>query len=190
MRPLRTILVMIALASVTAIAHAQDPEYLKRADLTFGAPVRLPGMTLPAGTYRFELANPDSERRVVRVTSQDGKKQYGFLLSVPDTLATRPEHDQPLIFFREARADVPQPVRAWFYPNESTGYEFVYPKDEAMAIARETHQRVRSMDKLSDKDQNDLRGAKVGFTDEHGDASEQPTATSGTTKPDDTGKKK
>jgi len=172
---------------MATVARAQDPEYLKRTDLTFSGPVHLPTVSLPAGTYRFELANPDTDRRVVRVSSVDGKKIYGLFLSVPDQRINKPDNGEPLVLFSESPADAPQAVRAWFYPSESTGYEFVYPKDEALAIARTTHQRVRSMEKGSD-DNKALRGAKIGFVDEHGEVTEGATATSGRDEPNTTDK--
>ena len=40
-------------------ASAQDSNINQRTFLTFSGPVNMPGITLPAGTYRFELADPD-----------------------------------------------------------------------------------------------------------------------------------
>ena len=34
----------------------------------------MPGMVLPAGSYKFELADPDSTRRVVRISEKEGGK--------------------------------------------------------------------------------------------------------------------
>ena len=62
--------------SLTGTAHAD--EWNKLTYLTFSGPVQLPGVTLPAGTYRFQLADPDSSRRVVRVSDKDGSTSYGI----------------------------------------------------------------------------------------------------------------
>src|SRR5207245_2922314 len=56
---------VLALGLATA-AHAD--EWNKLTYLTFSGPVNMPGITLPAGTYRFELMDPDSSRRVIRVS--------------------------------------------------------------------------------------------------------------------------
>ena len=40
---------------------------------TFSGPVRMPGVALPAGTYIFEVVNPDGGSDVVRVLSRDRK---------------------------------------------------------------------------------------------------------------------
>ena len=46
----------VVLASLTAPVHGGTLE--KTMYLTFSGPVRLPGVTLAAGTYEFEIANP------------------------------------------------------------------------------------------------------------------------------------
>src|SRR5262249_46308615 len=43
--------------------------------LTFSAPFALPGVSLPAGTYVFDVLATDSNN-VVRVTSRDGSRTY------------------------------------------------------------------------------------------------------------------
>ena len=59
MRAFRVIGGAIVLATVLAPAvRAQDTAEVRRLTiLTFSAPVQLPGMTLPAGKYRFEMAD-------------------------------------------------------------------------------------------------------------------------------------
>ena len=44
--------------------------------------------------------------------------------------------------FSERGAGQPQAIRAWFFPGDRWGQEFVYPKSKAIAIAAETHQPV------------------------------------------------
>jgi hypothetical protein len=62
--------------------------------LTFSGPVALPGVTLPAGTYTFERANPDGDVHVVRVSSRDQRTVYllafTHLIERPDGLPTKP----------------------------------------------------------------------------------------------------
>src|SRR4030088_2869667 len=72
----------IIAAGLAPSAHAD--EYTKLTLLTFSAPVDVPGITLPAGTYRFALAGPESGRRAIKVTDKDGTKTYGVFLSIPD----------------------------------------------------------------------------------------------------------
>src|SRR5258708_24482580 len=70
---------ILALGLVPA-AHAD--EFSKLTLLTFSGPVDMPGIVLPAGTYRFQLADPETGRRVVKVTDKDGTKTYGMFLAM------------------------------------------------------------------------------------------------------------
>jgi len=125
-------------AFLAPAAHAD--EWTKLTYFTFSAPVEVPGMVLPAGTYKFELADPDASRRVVRISEKEGGKIQGIFLSIPDQ--TLQPSDKPLVMFKEAPAGAPEAVKAWFYPGETMGYEFVYPHDQALKIAKSTHSSV------------------------------------------------
>ena len=125
-------------ACLAPAAHAD--EWTKLTYFTFSAPVEMPGMVLPAGSYKFELADPDSTRRVVRISDKEGGKIHGTFLSIPDQKLE--PSDKPIVMFREAPAGAPEAVKAWFYPGETTGYEFVYPHDQALKIAKTAHASV------------------------------------------------
>lgn len=139
MHKLRVICGAAVLAACLAPAAHAD-EWTKLTYFTFSAPVELPGIVLPAGTYKFELADPDSSRRVVRVSDKEGPKVYGTFLSIPNEMMQPAEN--PLVMFKEAPASAPEAVKAWFYPGEATGYEFVYPHDQALKIAKAIHAPV------------------------------------------------
>jgi hypothetical protein len=119
-------------ACLAPAAHAD--EWTKLTYFTFSAPVELPGMALPAGSYKFELADPDNSRRVVRVSDKEGGKVHGTFLSIPNQMLE--PADKPLVMFKETPAGAPEVVKAWFYPGETIGYEFVYPHDQALKIAK------------------------------------------------------
>ena len=132
-----------ALLALTFAGTAHADEWNKLTYLTFSGPVQLPGITLPAGTYRFELADPDSSRRIIRVSDKDGSKNYGMFLSISDQKLE--PADKPVVMFKESPAGAPQAVQAWFYPGETYGYEFAYPHDQALKIAKATHASVLSV---------------------------------------------
>jgi hypothetical protein len=172
--------------NLPARASAQtSAEVRKVTYLTFSAPVQLPGFSLPAGTYRLSLADPDTTRRVVEVASQDGKKTYGMLLTIPDERAKAAK--DPIVLFNETPAGTPEAVRTWFYPGETIGYELVYPRNQALDIAKKTHQGVLTTEGDVSATGTDrakaLHGAKVGRVDENGhfSSADEPTATSGST---------
>jgi hypothetical protein len=156
------------LAFLAPGAHAD--EYTKQTFLTFSGPVQLPGIMLPAGTYQFKLADPASGRRTLQVWDKDGNKLLTTLLTIPDQ-RMKPTNE-PVVMFQETPSGQPQAIRAWFYPNESYGQEFVYPKDQAMKLARETHSSVLSYEGDA-KDEAAYKAAKVARVDENGNLIEQ-----------------
>jgi hypothetical protein len=165
--------VCCAAATVLLLAPgARADEWNKKTILTFSGPVQIPGATLAAGTYVFKLADLEGNRHVVQVLDKDEKHVYGMLLAIPDQ-RLEPTAD-PVVLFSERAAGSPQAIRAWFYPGETIGNEFVYPKDQAMKIAKETHQSVLSMDDRATSSTTDderivsMRGATVARIDESG----------------------
>ena len=62
----------------------------KRTYFTFNQSVALPGVTLPAGTYMFRLADPDTTRRVIQVSDKEGTQSYALLLTMPAYRPTPP----------------------------------------------------------------------------------------------------
>ena len=114
---------------------AQDFNIHEKTFLTFSNSVEMPGMTLPAGTYTFKLADTPS-RNVVQVLSQDEKQVHGQFLFIQ---AERPEvTGDTVITFRETREGTTPAIQYWYYPGERIGKEFIYSKDQAMKISART----------------------------------------------------
>ena len=124
----------IALLTCLMGASGSAQTYDKRTVFTFSGPVALPGVTLPAGQYVFRLADPAGDRKVVQVLSADGKTPYGMFFSLP---AERFEPaSTPEVQFMETASGMPAAINAWWYPGERSGYEFMYPKDQARRLAQ------------------------------------------------------
>lgn len=116
---------------------------IEKSILTFSAPVELPKMTLPAGTYVFKRPDANSAR-IIQVFSEDEKKILGTFLTVPTTrLEVTSEN---VVTFKEQREGQTPAVHFWYYPARETGHEFVYPKDQAMRIAARTGEKVLSVE--------------------------------------------
>jgi hypothetical protein len=128
-------------AVLTTPVLAQETNTQEITYLTFSNNVELPGVTLPAGTYTFRLADTPS-RNVVQVLDRDQKKVMGQWLFVQ---AERPDPVQDtMIMFKENREGATPAVQYWFFPGERIGKEFIYPKDQAQKIADRTGQKVRT----------------------------------------------
>src|SRR4029078_7924791 len=101
MRALKTVFAAAALTAFLAPgAHAD--EWNKSTYLTFSGPVQIPGATLPAGTYTFELAAPDTSRHVVRVSEKDTKKPVALFMTIPNERLDPPAHHPSLFFHLRA----------------------------------------------------------------------------------------
>src|SRR6204780_5738253 len=128
-----------ALMAVRATADAWD----QRTIFTFSGPVEVPGQVLDGGTYVFKVADSSSDRDIVQVFSEDESHLYGTFMTVPDY------HLQPsgktIINFDERAAGDPEAVKSWFYPGDSYGHDFVYPRAKAVALAKANNQPVASM---------------------------------------------
>ena len=120
------------LIASSGIATAQMPSTAKPVYFTFSKPVALPRLTLPAGKYLFRLADTLSTRTIVQVLSEDGKKVQGIFMTVPAERVAA--SDQAEIRFLETAASAPPAVGTYWYPGERTGWEFIYPRDEAMRL--------------------------------------------------------
>ena len=146
MRRAKILATACATAAMVALgisATAQDLNPLEKTFLTFSAPVELPGVTLPAGTYVFKLADT-AGRNVVQVTNQDGSDVLGQFLFVQ---ASRPDvSGETVVTFREMRENAMPAIQYWYYPGEKIGKEFIYPKAQALQIAARTGATVRSDD--------------------------------------------
>jgi hypothetical protein len=106
----------------------------KRTLFTFSGPVSVPGVTLPPGQYLFRLADPTTSRSVVQVLSADGTTPYGMFFTYPAERFAAAEG--PEVRFMETAKGMPAAIRTWWYPGERTGYEFIYPKDQARKLAQ------------------------------------------------------
>lgn len=135
-----------ALLALPLTAAAQGPAN-QDTFFTFSQDVELPGKTLPAGKYFFQLMDSPSNRHIVKVMSEDRKELHATLLAIPFYSTDRPS-DKPEVRFMETPAQASggaagtNAIKIWFYPGNSTGHEFIYPRSQAMRIAARTGQPV------------------------------------------------
>jgi hypothetical protein len=110
---------------------------------TFSAPVELPGITLPAGTYAFKLLDTVGNRNIVQVFDKSMTRLYGTFLTIADY--RQQPSEKSVIRFSETEEGGPPAIKEWFYPGDSYGCEFVYPKNRATQLAKASNQAVPSM---------------------------------------------
>src|ERR1700722_17205218 len=136
---------MIALAGLGAfvlLPSGRADQRDQKTVFTFSDQVEIPGQVLPAGTYVFKLANTHS-RHLVQVFSKDETRLLSTFLAIPNYRLK--SSDKTIIKFDERAVGFPQAIKEWFYPGRNHGHEFVYPKTEAVALAKANNSPVPFM---------------------------------------------
>jgi len=117
----------------------------KKTIVTFSEPFEIPGVALPAGTYVFKLVNSMTDRNIVQVFDKDETRLYATVFAIPDY---RPQPTGATVtYFEERTAGAPQAIRAWFYPGDEVGQEFVYPPSRATELAKQHNKNAQSLNK-------------------------------------------
>lgn len=130
---------MGAMLAPSARADAWD----RKTEITFSGPVEIPGVhlkgfgRLPAGTYVFKILDSQSDRHIVQIFNKEQTIVYATILAIPNYRLR--STDKTVITFRERPAGQPEALRAWFYPGRNWGEEFVYPKAQAIELAKTTN---------------------------------------------------
>lgn len=158
--------VVAAAAMLPLTARAQGPAN-QDTYFTFSAPVELPGVTLPAGRYLFKLVDSQSNRHVVRVTSDDRKQLFATLMAIPSYTVGRPT-DQPEIRFMESPENAPHAVKLWIYPGRTVGHEFIYPRAQAQRLAKATGEPVLTVKTDAPVSETELVNAEMIRIDREG----------------------
>ena len=136
----------VALTGAVLAISARADEWNRKTIMTFATPVEIPGVhlkgwgVLPAGTYVFKIMDSQSNRHIVQIFNKDESHLYATILAIPN-YRLRPT-DRTVMTFAERATGEPQAIRAWFYPGDNSGQEFVYPKKRAVELAKITNQPV------------------------------------------------
>jgi len=101
----------------------------EKIDVTFSAPVTVPGQVLPAGTYVFEAVKDGT---VTRIRSADGAHIYATILTAP-TERLQPVENVTVTFAKTPDGEPPR-IDSWFFPGDSVGNQFLYPQGHSHKI--------------------------------------------------------
>jgi hypothetical protein len=130
---------LLTMSATPGFAQGQPLD--SRTEFTFNQPVELPGVTLPPGSYIFRFVDATTGKKVMQVQAKDASnKTYGMFLTIS---AQRPQpSDDAELRFLETPAGQPAAVKTWWYPGNTIGREFIYPKSQARRLAQATHTNV------------------------------------------------
>ena len=124
-RIVHTLFGIVLLGVLAASASGATMDNQRATYITFSRAVQMPGVQLPAGTYIFEVVNPNSTSDLVRVLSRDRSKvflkQFTRFVHRPFAATLTPS-----IALGEAVDGNPPPVKAWYPDTETLGREFIY----------------------------------------------------------------
>jgi len=140
------LIIVLALVTLAFPPGGKADVWNKKTTVTFNVPVEIPGVgaqVLPAGTYVFQLLESSSNRHIVQIFNERGDHVYATILAIPN-YRLKPT-DKTVMTFRERAVGDPEAIRAWFYPGDNSGQEFVYPKKRAIELARITNIPVLAM---------------------------------------------
>jgi len=129
-------LLAITLFSAALVPNARADQWNKKTVVTFSQSVEVPGKVLPAGTYTFQLLDSPSDRHIVEIFNADGSQIITTILAI-NNYRLEPT-GETVMKFNERPGDSPEALRAWFYPGDNFGQEFVYPKVRAIQLAQAT----------------------------------------------------
>jgi len=134
--------------------QAKADEWNKKTYFNISRSFEVPGAVLPPGRYVFKLLDSSSNRHIVQIMNDRENHVYATNLAIPKQ-RTEPA-DKTILTFYETPGGGPEPVRAWFYPGDTIGQEFAYPRHRALEISRTVRENVPILadSRTSDKAQS------------------------------------
>jgi len=142
MNKFRMLFALLSLVLAVGVQTSRADDWNKATKVTFSEPVQVPGKVLPAGTYVFKLLDSAAERHVVQIFSEDRTKLITTVLAIPNQRLE--PAGKTILTYEERPSDQPMALKAWFYPGDNFGQQFVYPKSEAQELSRLNKMEVPS----------------------------------------------
>lgn len=140
----------------------------KKTIITINAPVKVPGYrvtVLPAGKYVIKVLDSAATRNIVQIFNEDETKLLTTVLAIPN-YRLEPSSKSEFAFW-ETPSGEPVALRSWFYPGDTYGFEFAYPKKAAAQVASASHKDVPTV-YAETEEAAQLKEARVGATTPQG----------------------
>jgi hypothetical protein len=123
-RKLLTGVIGLMLLGMFVVPQVRADESDKKTIVTISDPIQVPGRVLPAGTYVFKLLD-SNDRTLVEIFNADETHLVTTVRGIPDRRTETA--GQTIIQLEQRSSEQPEALKAWFYPGDDTGIEFVYP---------------------------------------------------------------
>lgn len=123
----------LGLIGTSFVPKAHADAWDKMTIVTINEPIIAGNKVLDPGTYVWKLMESPADRHVVQIFDKDQRHLEETILAIPN-YRLQPTGKTQFAFW-ETPAGVPKAVRAWFYPGDNFGQEFVYPKKLVAQLA-------------------------------------------------------
>jgi hypothetical protein len=123
-----------------AVTPANADAWNKKTYVTTSQAIEVPGAVLPPGKYVFKLMESQSNRHIVQIMNAEENHVYTTNLAFAKERMN--PADKTVLTFYEMPGGGPEPIRAWFYPGDTIGQEFAYPRERAREISQAVKQNV------------------------------------------------
>jgi hypothetical protein len=140
------LLCSFALVAMALAVNVQADTFNKKTVITFSEPFEVPGVdaqVLPAGTYVFKVLESSGDRNIVQIFSADETHVFTTILAINNYRLKATE--KTVLSFKERGEGQPEAIKAWFYPGNAFGQEFVYSKKRALELAKIVNEPVLAM---------------------------------------------
>ena len=136
-------LLAAATFGITSIARADGTVWNKVTHITIDQPMEVPGgVVLQPGKYVMRLLDSPSDRHIVEFTNDEQTHIYATVNAI-NNYRMQPS-GKTVITFYEMPAGQPEAIRAWFYPGDNFGQEFIYKKHRGDELAKVTNTTVQT----------------------------------------------
>ncbi len=116
-------------------------------DFTLSNATHIPGATLQPGSYSIHIVNHLSDRIILKVDAINGT-QHSTFIGVPNSKIEKPAGSGPVKWANSS--DGTPYIKGWYFNGSPSVVEFVYPKDDAVAIAKSNPAKVPAVDPASE----------------------------------------
>jgi hypothetical protein len=123
-RKMFTGMICLMLLGTFFVPKSRADESDKKTIVTVNGAIQVPGKVLPAGTYVFKLLD-SNDLTLVAIFNADETHLITTVQGISDSRVQTP--DKTILQFEERPSGQPEALKAWFYPGDNSGIEFVYP---------------------------------------------------------------
>lgn len=117
----------IALTAVLVATQARGDQWDKKTILTVSnQPIQIRDTVLQPGQYVLRLLDSQADRHVVQIFNRDQTHIINTVLAVPSMRVVPTGHTK--FTFWETPPGTAKAMRDWYYPGDTVGQEFPYPK--------------------------------------------------------------